>query len=96
MASIFLSLVPGLEDSSTWNSSGIFLSLFVVWPHSLFNMGFRDKVDISMAAQIPKAICLKRENQTRFLNGLSLEGNSSISVTFTGRGTYITPPREEG
>lgn len=48
-----------------------------------------------MAAQVSKGSCLKRENQARFFNELVLEVNS-ISVTFTGRGNYKVPPREEG
>ena len=72
--------VPGLEDSSSWDSSGTFLSLFVVWPHNLSRVDIRDKEDIYMAAQDSKATCLRRENQAGIFNELALEVNSSISV----------------
>lgn len=48
-----------------------------------------------MAVQIPQAICLKRENQTRFLMGYLWKAIATF-LSLTGRGSYITPPREEG
>lgn len=40
-----MSLVPGFEESSSWDSSDIFFSLFVTRPHSVSSIDFGDMVD---------------------------------------------------
>ena len=78
------SLVPGLENSRSWDSLNIFLSLGDLATH-LPSMGFGDMVDIHMVAQDSKATCLKIENKAGVFYELAFEVNSGISVTFIDR-----------